>query len=146
MNNCITGFKTVKPQLCRYFANGYCVKGESCSFSHIPNNSVSTCRNGQRCGYLANGVCSFFHPGVGVQQPRFNNQSVNFVNNQNGFGTNQRTPFNNEQSPRWCRWMEDCNRVPNCPFAHYEQDFPPMSKNNPPENQRKQSKESHQNC
>ena len=145
MNKCTIGFQRVNTQPCRYFANGYCVKGESCSFTHIPYNQVPMCRNGQRCGYLANGVCSFFHHGVGVQRPRFNNQSVNSFQN-NGFSTNQRAQSNNEQPSRWCRWMEDCNRVPNCPFVHYDQDFPPMSKNNPPETQKKQAKEGHQNC
>ena len=28
------------------------------------------CDRGDRCGYLANGCCNFFHPGVGVQKPR----------------------------------------------------------------------------
>ena len=144
---CTTGFQTVSSKLCRYFANGFCSKGESCSFSHGIKPYVPLCRNGQRCGYLANGVCGFFHPGVGVQKTRFNNQSEHANNNnQRMFHINQKTSSNSEQFKRWCRSMEDCSRVPNCPFSHHEQDFPPLSKTNPPETARKQGKANAQHC
>ena len=134
-------------QPCRYFMNGFCIKGEFCSFSHGIKSSVPLCRNGQRCGYLANGVCSFFHPGVGVLRPRLNSQSgPRYVEKQTRSRNNQKTSPNGEQFQRWCRYMEDCSRVPNCPFSHHEQDFPPLSKNNPPETVRNQGKASAQHC
>ena len=147
MNECTVGFQTVNPQPCRYFMNGFCTKGEFCSFSHGIKSSVPLCRNGQRCGYLANGVCSFFHPGVGVLRPRLNSQSgPRYVEKQTRSRNNQKTSPNGEQFQRWCRYMEDCSRVPNCPFSHHEQDFPPLSKNNPPETIRNQGKASAQHC
>ena len=66
MNKCTTGFQTVNPQPCRYYINGFCLKGNSCVFSHEIRPSVWApfCRYGQRCDYLAYGECSFFHPGI----------------------------------------------------------------------------------
>ena len=142
MNICTKGFQTVNQRLCRYYMNGFCLKGEPCFFSHVIPSSPSPCRNGPRCGYFANGVCRFFHRGVGVQQQRFDNQSEDrYESNPRMYGTNQKT-----NSTRWCYDMEDCVRVPNCSFSHYEQDFPPLEKNNPPQNVRNQRKLNAQNC
>ena len=138
MDKCNQGFETIKTQSCRFYANGICIKGDSCSFLHQPNHqpNYSTtphCRNGLRCGYFANGVCSFFHPGVGVQRPRLSTSSgYKSSINQQMFENNHR------QNRGWCRFLEDCTRVPNCPFIHHEEDFPPLGQNNPPENTRNQ--------
>ena len=53
----------------------------------------------------------------------------------NGSSCEQSKPrANREEFSRGvCRYMEDCWRVPRCPFSHYEQDFPQLQKNNPPE-------------
>ena len=81
MIQCIERFQTVNIPICRYFENGYCTKGDSCSFLHQPKNTAPFCMNGPGCGYLANSVCSFFHPGVGVQRPRYHNHSAFGPNN-----------------------------------------------------------------
>ena len=31
---------------------------------------TEACRRGRECGYMAAGICSFYHQGVGVQKPR----------------------------------------------------------------------------
>ena len=30
----------------------------------------------------------------------------------------------------WCRFLEDCNRVPNCKYLQYYEDFPKLQKTN----------------
>ena len=125
---CHGEFQNVRKRVCRYFLNGACVKGKFCKFSHpqdmnfIPD--VPFCRNGFRCKYLAQGVCSFFHKGVGVQMPKFQsepekNQESNQFHNQH-------------QQNRWCKYQGDCFQLPECPFMHAEEDFPELTKSNQP--------------
>ena len=75
---------------------------------------------------MANGVCSFFHRGIGVQNP----------GNQERQPQSQTSyPNKTSQQPtrRWCKFLKDCDRVPNSAFSHYEEDFPKLRKtNNPP--------------
>ena len=120
---CNAEFQRVRNKTCKYFVNGGCFKGELCLFAHPPEKqfkAASNCRNGPRCSYLANGVCRFFHRGVGVQQPPSQQQHGQHDHE--------------EQQPRkWCKFLEDCYRVPNCSFFHYQEDFPELTKtNNPP--------------
>ena len=114
LNNCDGGFKTIPTRICRHFSNGWCGKGDWCKFSHPEelNNkfNISECRNGAKCGYLANGICSFYHWGVGVQK------------------LNQ----NKDKNRTNCLYTEDCRRVPNCPFLHSEEDFPKLHKTQKP--------------
>ena len=121
---CHTGFQPVRPQVCRYFLNGACLKGEMCRFVHPENfNSqprVPLCRNGLRCRYFARGVCSFFHKGVGVQMAKTENHS------------RSQEPSHPYHQQRWCKFLEDCNRVPNCGFIHAEEDFPKLAQTSKP--------------
>ena len=94
MNECTAGFETVKTSLCRYFMNGYCLKGSSCTFSHQLNSSAPYCRNG---------VCSFFHPGVGIQRPRFSEQTGFRKELSQNMASNRKTQFNRP----WCIYMMD---------------------------------------
>ena len=118
------GFQQPLKNVCKYFLAGQCIKGSSCRFAHpyekVYGNSQrkQACRNGSNCVYLYKGTCRFFHRGTRAQNP----------------GYEQRYNGNIHQSGRgWCRYLEDCYRVPNCPFKHYEEDFPKLpSKNNPP--------------
>ena len=129
MKQCHEGFETINTPVCRYFANGFCSKGDSCSFLPQTQFTAPLCRNCPRCGYLFNGVCNFFHPGIGVQSPRFQNQTAfPSTNNQRNITQGKVSPHSHQPN-RCCR---------NCPFIHHEQDFPPLSKNNPQENMRKQ--------
>ena len=125
---CTEGFQQVGNKVCKYFANGGCSKGQYCRFAHPQEKDFSStphCRNGNRCRFFANGTCFFFHRGVGVQKPR-NQEPFN--------GRNSR----NEIQPRaWCKFLEDCVRVPNCPFLHAEEDFPQLPKSNHPPSERK---------
>jgi hypothetical protein len=122
---CNTEFQPIRSQVCRYFLHGACVKGEFCKFAHPDSQDnvpwVPLCRNGQRCKYLNQGVCSFFHKGIGVQMPKSsNNQRWN-------------PPAQQPAGRPWCKFLEDCNQVPHCSFLHAEEDFPQLNKtNNPP--------------
>ena len=124
-DSCHGGFKKVNVKLCRYFERGHCWKDESvCSYSHDTNIfKTPECRNGPHCRYLASGSCSFFHRGFGVQNPKYQHSNSTLQMNDRP-----------ESSKRWCRYLEDCNRVPECPSSHYDQDFPQLTKNNPPGN------------
>ena len=75
------------------------------------------CRNGTHCRYLASGVCAFFHNGIGVQKLRSNEHF-------------QEPPHMNDS--QWCRYPEDCNRFPNCPYIHSNVDFPKLPNQNGP--------------
>ena len=126
-------FQRVGYKICKYFVRGGCFKGDQCLFSHPYEKQFKAapkCRNGRNCPYLARGVCTFFHPMIGVQQPIADQQPSNQAQN-------------NISPPRgWCRYREEC-RKPNCNFSHpdydfdYEQDFPKLNNaNNPPIRQR----------
>ena len=104
---CNCEFIRVGNKVCKYFVNGGCFKGETCAFTHPSEKQFKeapTCRNGSQCRYLANGVCSFYHRGIGIQRPR--NQAQH----------HQTSPpdnsFQQSSTKRWCRFLEDCNRVP----------------------------------
>jgi hypothetical protein len=128
MKEC-SGFQIVNPRACRYFSRGFCWKGNECGF-YNPQQSprvpeyTPQYRNGSWCRYLASGICRFFHGGVGVQSPPQGDQQP------------QSRPVQGKPNNRgWCHFMEDCIRVPRCPFVHHEEDFPPLVKKNPPETQ-----------
>ena len=67
---------------------------------------VEVCTRGFRCRFLAMGNCHFYHD---------NQHNINQTNNQ----TNGQV----------CYYQEDCDRVPNCPFIHSNEDFPVMTGN-----------------
>ena len=111
-----SGFTSIKTKLCRYFSKGNCWKGNSCLFIHeIEKIRAQICRNGPECFYFSNGVCRFGHDET------------------NGKRTNREEENRSRNTNRWCRYQEDCNRVPRCPFSHYDLDFPPLPKRTPPE-------------
>ena len=116
--SCDVGFeKSGNGKECYYYRRGECLKGDLCSFKHqetIERTQTPKCRNGSRCRYFANGVCVFYHPGVGVQKPKLNES------------------FQGQEDRVWCRFAEDCFNVPNCPFIHDDQDFPELKKHNTP--------------
>ena len=110
-------FQRASNKICRYFVNGGCVKGSQCVFLHPEGKqfrSAPPCRNGGQCKYLAQGVCSFFHRGYGVQRPR------NQFSNQEDSGW--------QNTGRWCKFLEDCESVSFCSFKHYDEVFPQIAK------------------
>ena len=125
---CNSEFQTVSNKRCKYYVNGGCHKNERCKFSHLHEKemrAIPNCRNGTGCRFLARGICSFFHRDVGVQQPL--NEQPNDETNQNSWQQNQ-NPW--QQNQKWCRFQEDCFKIPNCLFTHYEKDFPKLAKTN----------------
>ena len=123
-----TGFHEVKAQVCRYFVGvSGCWKGNECRFSHPPhtkpNTDIPMCKNGFRCFFLANGVCSYFHRGIGVQKPKnlFQEETMN-----------QSPNLFQQPGRRWCKYLKDCFSVPNCPFIHANEDFPELSQTTRP--------------
>ena len=69
-------------EVCRHYRRGNCLKGDSCTFSHVGAqilfqheiNSTQTttrrCWNKEKCVWLQRGGCHFFHEGVRVQAAR----------------------------------------------------------------------------
>ena len=111
-----SGFTSIKTKICRYFSKGYCWKENSCLFIHETEKiKAQMCRNGPNCFYFSNGVCRFGHEETSEKR------------------TNQEEQKSSRNKYRWCKYQEDCNRVPRCPFSHYELDFPPLPKRTPPE-------------
>ena len=112
-------------------------------FKNVTN--VAHCNNGIGCKYLASGVCRFFHQGVGVKnmmnQSQQQQEQQHFQ--QQHYPQQQQQKYHQQhrqyKESTWCRFLEDCDRVPNCPFTHYEEDFPKLSEtNNPPEARNRQ--------
>ena len=122
MNEYHTGFKQATRNICKYFIEGGCIKGNNCSYTHPQNKtygpskqSSKQCRNGSDCQYLYRGVCRFVHS-----------------ENHGLFSRNYKNT-NSNHTRAWCKFMEDCFKVPNCPFKHYEEDFPELKASyNPP--------------
>ena len=88
MGQTFNGFKTVRGQ-CHFYLEGRCNKNP-CKFSHGQQQQQQpeqqqeqqqqrspACTRGQNCRFLAWGICNFFHPGVGVQQPKVQIQNQN---------------------------------------------------------------------
>ena len=129
--NCMEEFVPAhRSRVCRYFARGDCWKGDQCLFAHPdsswgPNKrNIPACVNGPFCRFLRSGVCRFFHPAIGVQQPA----------EQRRCQPRYQQDWQQNTGSRWCRHLEDCTRIPNCPFSHYEEDFPKLpNAKNPPE-------------
>ena len=102
------GFTTVQ-RPCRHFLQGWCTKGQMCSFSHIlPNNQwpqreqeqeVPTCRRGPGCTFWAQGTCYYFHPRGG------------------GVGVEQEHRGGRQQERRPCHFQERCWN-PHCQYTH----------------------------
>ena len=117
-----------KSKVCRYYARGECWKGNQCLFVHPKSSqeehrvNIPLCSNGLSCRFLMSGVCRYFHPGIGVQHPTWQSQQQE-----------QHQQEQYQKKGRWCRFLEDCWRVPNCPFTHYDQDFPKLPKVNKPQ-------------
>ena len=149
--------------VCRHWRRGNCLKGDRCGFSHVGKQSsnekestsrtttkVPECSNGPSCDWLARGCCSYFHPRVGVQKPWVKRDRQD-SRSQNNFSSRQekRSGPNADQNKAGkqsnrptCKYDGRCDRIPNCPDMHYQEDFPqfqgrrnPMTRRN--QNQRR---------
>ena len=116
------GFQEVKKRACYFFQKGKCYKGEQCRFSHdekrkSTRENIPECRNGDRCSYRVRGVCRYLHRNVKYQASQVQSSYQNNI----------------PETTRWCKFLEDCNRVPNCTYKHYDEVFPRLPNvNNPP--------------
>ena len=150
------GFWNVQKQ-CHFFKQGRCNRIR-CRFAHGPpvqqqqeeqdrqgqqqHGDHPLCTRGDQCQFLAWGTCNYFHPGVGVQQPRQqqNGRQLNGLQQnsrqQNGRQQNGRQ-LNGQQSSaqknkqqkngtkqnshqqvkRLCHFQENCWNK-NCGFLH----------------------------
>ena len=115
--DCTAGFEKVTKQICRYFLNDRCWRGNQCKFVHkeesmINNQNLLGCKNGPGCSYFRNGSCRYSHENV-------RNES-------------QHRRFDNKFSHKWCIYEEGCFNLPNCSFIHKESDFPKLPQTSKP--------------
>ena len=119
------GFKPVKAQQCRYFKTRRgCDKGDACPFSHGGRGGAPAgqgedrreeCRHGRQCTYQQRPQgCKFRHSEPGSRQPLPRHQQQQH----RGEPARRRIRCDNR--------MEDCPKVPNCPFVHSMEEFPTL--------------------
>ena len=130
------GFKIVK-QSCHFYRQGRCDRNP-CRFAHDEQQlkrqqqhqqqqqqqqvqqqqqqqqQIPACTRGQNCRFLEWGTCNYFHPGVGVQQPRKQQ------NSQQQKPRMQQQQNQQQQLPKMCHFQDRCWNA-NCGFFH--QDF-----------------------
>ena len=54
---------------CHFYKQGRCNRNP-CRFSHNLQQQAPECSRGQQCKFFFWGTCHYFHQGVGVQQPK----------------------------------------------------------------------------
>ena len=110
---------------CRFFKQGRCNK-ELCRFSHKQQNNrefAPECTRGQQCQFFAWGSCNFFHKGVGVQQPKkqqnLQRQSMQQQNMQqrNMQQSNMQQQNRQQEENKRCHFQDRCWNQ-NCKFMH----------------------------
>ena len=93
----------ISATLCKFYIQGRCDR-KQCRFSHEKQQHQNhrerapECSRGQQCQFFAWGKCNFFHKGVGVQQPR---------DQQN----------RQQHTQKKCHFQERCWNQ-NCEFSH----------------------------
>ena len=119
------GFQPVKARQCRYIKTRRgCDKGDACPFSHgerggAPSGEVQErkeeCRHGRQCTYLQRPQgCKFRHSELGSRQP---------------LPRHQQQQHREQPARRRIRCddrLEDCPKVPSCPFVHSMEEFPTL--------------------
>ena len=125
--------------VCKHWRRGNCCQGESCGFSHVGHQNITTheggltksagftsaCRHGSSCEWLARGKCSYFHKNVGVQMP--------FVRRKNNDkDQHQEAPRGITRRRQECRHAANCRNFPNCIYLHSLEDFPDLLTGNQP--------------
>ena len=124
--------------VCKHWRRGHCTKGKFCLYSHVghPNNAgatnknstkVPSCKNGSTCQWLKKQSCSYFHPGVGVQKLWVNldrKQGSPKEPRARSNHTNTQTKPQGQSNRATCKFDGRCDRIPNCPYIHYLEDFP----------------------
>ena len=106
--------------VCKHWKAGKCFKGDQCKFAHVGyragqesnstrKESITPCRNGRSCSWLARGRCTFGH---------------NEERSQGGRQPQSRREGNHIRSEQMCWHNENCRRN-HCPYKHTSTtDFP----------------------
>ena len=171
-------------EVCHHWRRGHCAKGDRCLYSHVGHQNqensarrgpqVPACRNGSDCDWLKRGICSYYHPRVGVQKtwvnkkasneggqvsrsqgsrqevgirgPRQESRSQGHRQERRSQGPRQEgrsqgsRQGGRSQGPRQesrglaqpdrlpCKFDGRCERIPNCPWIHSLEDFPPIQR------------------
>ena len=91
-------------------------RGIQCRFAHVEQyrQVAPQCQKGPMCWFLKQNKCSFFHPGIGVQNPRTKSLP--------------RQSFEKKA----CRYKDDCWNLDTCPFEHPRKGFQFAQKTNSP--------------
>ena len=124
---------------------------------------VPECSNGPSCEWLAKGNCSYFHPRIGVQKPWASRDRVRSGRPDSRSHQDSRSPQDSwarqesrsrpqsrskqdsdrgqaKQSDRsTCKFDGRCEKIPNCPYMHYKEDFPPFKGRRNPTMRRSQT-------
>lgn len=118
-------FSEVYNKPCRYYRQGRCDRPSTCKFKHeglvIESNQTKStktprCTRGEGCSFKKQTRCHYFQDDVGVQLQR-ESQAKNSSNQ----------PQEKRAQRLWCQFQETCKKGPNeCPFRHYEQEFPKL--------------------
>ena len=118
-------FSEVYNKACRYYRQGRCNRPSTCKFKHegvitksnqIKPGKTPRCTRGEGCSLKKKNRCHYFHDDVGVQLQRESQP-----NNSSEDTQEKRT------QRLWCKIQETCKKGPNnCPFRHYDQEFPKL--------------------
>ena len=104
---------------CRFYMNGNCTKGRFCKFLHSMNGFENSNGNRAQPAHTINGNRS------NTREFTNNNVDVRNVVNQSNSQRNSRNTYyrrdaRNRTQNRQCKYRENCDKFPNCGYAHYE--------------------------
>ena len=109
---------------CRFFNQGRCDRPTTCRFKHDETKKASRseaketpkCTRGADCRFKKLNKCHYFHEDVGVQlkKPITPQPQVE-------------QPQEKRAQRLWCQYQDTCFKGPkDCPFRHYETEFPKL--------------------
>ena len=117
-------------RVCKYYRQGRCTR-QPCPNKHPESLAVRpqgeqfipACTRGPKCIFLANNMCHYFHPGVGVQMPKGAGywQQEHQQSNQPPARRHQEGARGPSQGPRnqqRCHFQLKCWNQEKCSFSH----------------------------
>ena len=138
-------------EVCYHWRRGNCIR-TNCRFAHVGHQNknlsestrkdttkVPACKNGAACDWLKKGKFSYFHAQVGVQRPWVTKEKSarrgSYQGDQGDQGRQEGRGHQRDQEVqgnqgsqnyRTSKFDGRCDKLPNCPYNHYLEDFPPL--------------------